>query len=92
MTVYVMRYCPSFNQTIRSILILSFVLFSVLICSCQKEEFEVPLRAYLEIKAKVEQASRENLTVDGLDYGKKVCTVLFSNGDNGFSTSTSVSK
>lgn len=76
-----MRYCPLFNHTIHSILILSFVLFSALICSCQKEGLEVPRRAYFEIKAKVEQASRENLTVDGLDYGKRVCTVYFSNGD-----------
>lgn len=73
-----MKYRSSSNQ----IPILSFILSSLLICSCQKDEYEQPLRTYLEIRDKVVQASREYLTVVDLEYGKKVCTVSFSNGDN----------
>lgn len=76
-----MGHHTSFNQAIHSILFLSFILSSVSFFSCQEDEFEMSQNAYLEIKAKVEHASKENLTVDGLEYGKKVCTVSFSNDD-----------
>lgn len=62
---------------------LEFFLSSLLvvsICSCEKEEFERPLRTYFEIKDKVVQASQENLTFDAFEYNEKVCLISFSNG------------
>ena len=76
-----MIYRFSSNRINRFILILSFILSSVSFLSCQKDDYAPPLRTYLEIRNKVVQASREKLTVVDFEYGKKECTVSFSNGD-----------
>ena len=58
-----------------------FFFLVVSICSCEKEELERPLRTYFEVKEKVVQASRENLTFDAFEYNDKICSISFSNGE-----------
>ena len=76
-----MKIHLSFKSPSICSLILSFILLCVAVCSCEKEEYKIPVRTYVEIRDKVVQASREDLTVDVLEYGNKICTVSFSDGD-----------
>ena len=73
-----MKLPSSFILVIHSILLF---LLSILTCSCEKDKTEGPMRSYLEIRDKVRQASRDNLTIDALEYGEKVCVVSFSDDD-----------
>lgn len=76
-----MKIHLSFKSPSICSLVLSFILLGFAVCSCEKEEYKIPIRTYVEIRDKVVQASREDLTVDVLEYGNRICTVSFSDGD-----------
>ncbi len=77
-----MNRASLFNKAIHFVFIQSFIFLGISVCSCEKERYERPLRTYPEIRDFVAQASRENLTVNAIEYQGKVCSVSFSNGDN----------
>lgn len=65
-----------------TILHILFPFLVISFSSCKIEGIEEPIRTYLEIKDKLAQASRENLTIDDLEYIDKACIVSFSDGEN----------